>query len=433
MAQSPIPRPDPPDRLVPNRAGEGPTLKRTSRSESEALQARWTSTLAACGGEALAADLALDLVLNDICEQARSATGASAAAIALAREDGEIVCRASTGEGAPDLGIPLNTQSGLSAVCVQTRKWQYCEDGELDERVDPQVCRRLGVRSILVYPVVKQQQLLGIIEGFSARPKAFGSGEIGALEKLAREVVDSLDRAAAVRATAPAAQYAEGASLETQAVPATEQRDFWNDVLSLLVIALAVILGWVVGRGGWRSGVRNILPRKAVTQANVGKTPSVPSGPETAEDASGKPASSTQNSGSENGITVYRNGKIVFHASPGGEGAKLAAPSDSSPRNHDVVAPSLRLAPEIANEYLVRRTEPEYPEAARAKRIQGAVEIDVIVGADGKVEKLTPVRGQALLLSAANDAIRQWQFQPFFHNGQPESFQTRVTLQFRLP
>ena len=64
-------------------------------------------TLAANGGGALSVDLALDLVLNDVVEQARDVTGATGAAIAMFR-DGKLTCRASSGENAPDLGVPVD-------------------------------------------------------------------------------------------------------------------------------------------------------------------------------------------------------------------------------------------------------------------------------------------------------------------------------------
>src|ERR1700722_20468470 len=76
-------------------------------------------TLAAHGGGAESFDLALDLVLNEVVEQARLATGATGAAVALAR-DGEMVCRATTGEHAPELGVRVETASGLSGDCLRS-------------------------------------------------------------------------------------------------------------------------------------------------------------------------------------------------------------------------------------------------------------------------------------------------------------------------
>src|ERR1700756_6024265 len=63
-----------------------------------------TGTFAANGGGSSSKDLALDLVLNQIVEQACLATGATGAALALTR-DGEMVCRATTGRTPPALGL----------------------------------------------------------------------------------------------------------------------------------------------------------------------------------------------------------------------------------------------------------------------------------------------------------------------------------------
>ncbi len=442
MAHSPISRPDPFDPGGPNSVRENSGADEASESGTAQSLSQWVSALAACGGGSLAADLALDLVLNDIGERARTASNATAAAIALAR-NGEIVCRATTGENAPGLGVPLNTQSGLSAACLQTRKWQLCEDTELDGRVDPELCRRLGVQSILVFPILNKQELLGIIEIFSSRPRAFSSREVGTLDALAREVVESVDRAAAVQPTSAAPESIPDVSLESlqPADPARKERDLWTDILSVLVIALAVILGWVVGRAGWRSTMKDFSARgrqaaqsRSVPASNVAVSSA---GPQQEEESAGvSPAGNGSGSAAvpESGLTIYRNGRVVFRApvQPGKEDA-TASMQPPATQASEIATPRLRISPEIANEYVVRRVEPEYPEQARERKIQGPVVINVIVGKDGEVEKLTAIAGDAQLVAAATNALRQWRFQPFFRNGQPEAFQTRITMDFRLP
>ena len=91
----------------------------SSPAESPSDVVEVARTLAAHGGGAASFDLALDLVLNEVVEQARLQTGATGAAIALTRA-GEMVCRATTGADAPDLGVRLETKSGLSGACLQT-------------------------------------------------------------------------------------------------------------------------------------------------------------------------------------------------------------------------------------------------------------------------------------------------------------------------
>jgi TonB family protein len=77
--------------------------------------------------------------------------------------------------------------------------------------------------------------------------------------------------------------------------------------------------------------------------------------------------------------------------------------------------------------------EPEYPEEARKRHIQGSVALDALVGKDGAVRKVTVVSGNPQLVRAASQAVQQWRFQPFYYGNQPQEFTTRVTLVFRLP
>src|SRR6202008_2438922 len=146
-----------------------------------------TGTFAANGGGPASKDLALDLVLNQIVEQACLATGATGAAIALLR-NGEMVCRATTGRNAPDLGTRLDN-AGFSAECLRIGTLQRCDDTESDPRVDASACRLLGVRSILVVPLWYWGEFMGIFEIFSPRPNAFGERDEQTLQALAYRIV----------------------------------------------------------------------------------------------------------------------------------------------------------------------------------------------------------------------------------------------------
>src|SRR6201997_1349419 len=146
-----------------------------------------TNTLAANGGGEASENLALDLVLNQIVEQACLATGATGSAIALTR-DGEMVCRATTGRTAPDLGVRLDN-AGFSAECLRVGTLQRCDDTETDPRVDAAACRLLGVRSILVVPLWYWGEFMGIFEIFSPRPNAFGERDEQTLQALAYRIV----------------------------------------------------------------------------------------------------------------------------------------------------------------------------------------------------------------------------------------------------
>ena len=92
----------------------------------------------------------------------------------------------------------------------------------------------------------------------------------------------------------------------------------------------------------------------------------------------------------------------------------------------------LELSPEVAEGSLLYRVEPEYPEEARQRQMQGSVVLDVRMGRDGAVQAVNLVSGQALLADAAIVAVKQWRFKPRLVKGQPVEMQTKVMLNFRL-
>ena len=144
------------------------------------------------------AELNLEPGINIIAERAQSLTGATGAAIAL-RAGTEIVCRARSGRTAPDLGVRLQTDSGLSAECVRTGEILLCHDAESNPRVDLASCRRLGARSILVAPLRHCRSTLGVFEVLSSTPYAFDHRDISTMQLLSSVMVAAMTRLSSVR------------------------------------------------------------------------------------------------------------------------------------------------------------------------------------------------------------------------------------------
>jgi GAF domain-containing protein len=124
------------------------------------------------------------LLFREIVQQALQATHATGAAIALMQQ-GELICRATTGEFASEFGKMINTGSGFTEVCASSGTMQLCSNTALDSRVDADACRKLGVGAIIVVPLLHQDQLRGLIAVFSRRPYAFGMRDLQALQDLA--------------------------------------------------------------------------------------------------------------------------------------------------------------------------------------------------------------------------------------------------------
>ena len=122
--------------------------------------------------EGVASSSNTDVALGVAVRAALQKTGASAAAVALAQR-GRLVCRARAGDIAPDIGIALSVNAGITGACVRSARLLYCYDARIDKRVDAAVCRALGIRSILVAPILVGGVVVGIVEALSDRPHAF--------------------------------------------------------------------------------------------------------------------------------------------------------------------------------------------------------------------------------------------------------------------
>src|SRR5882762_1706329 len=125
----------------------------------------------------------VDAVLHLITERALSLTRASGAALAFLTDD-RMICRARAGEPAPPLGAPVDAKHGLSGECVRSGLLVSCEDTENDPRVDAEICRTLGIGSLMAAPIVSDFRVVGLLETFSPHPRAFTKAHETVLDRL---------------------------------------------------------------------------------------------------------------------------------------------------------------------------------------------------------------------------------------------------------
>lgn len=144
------------------------------------------------------AELDLEPAISAITQRAQHLTGATGAAIALRAGD-EIVCRSRAGRTAPDLGVRLQTDAGISAEAVRSGEIMLCHDAERNPRVDLASCRRLGVRSILVSPLRHYRRTLGVFEVLSSSPGAFDERDVATMQLLSSMMVAAISRISTLR------------------------------------------------------------------------------------------------------------------------------------------------------------------------------------------------------------------------------------------
>jgi len=212
------------------------TATRTSQANISAALAAATANASARvpstqngGSLAEIAQRDLDAALQLLADRAQYITGSSGAAIALRRSGKkDMLCRASAGSSAPELGALLSTEFGLSAESVRTRQVLRCDDVEQDARVNREACRQLGIASLAVMPVVNDDEVLGVFELFSGKANAFGERDLTALKRLSEmvETAVKLSRAAEqMPGSLLESNSAEAPPSETASAAATSEND----------------------------------------------------------------------------------------------------------------------------------------------------------------------------------------------------------------
>jgi protein TonB len=91
---------------------------------------------------------------------------------------------------------------------------------------------------------------------------------------------------------------------------------------------------------------------------------------------------------------------------------------------------TIRVAEADAKKAATNMVKPEYPALARQMGVSGLAVVQAEVGTDGNVEKVSPVKGNVLLSSAAARAVQQWKFTPFTSEGKPVKAVMVLTFNF---
>lgn len=424
---------------------------------------------AATGSQPLAA------IVDALADAARVLSGADGTALGL-ESRGSIVCRARSGEIAPPIGAPISTESGISGECLRTATMLVCHDAMIDPRVDTEVCRRLGIRSVAAIPVRGPRTAAGILEAFAARPNAFDGDALGSLRDLAliaetacmREARDHglVARPAPTftrPTTYPTPPLATEDILDGLSEPSKRRLWYVGGVAVLLLLAVAVAWwSWHVPADEGTIGGQSVHAAAAE-----------PTRPQPVRETTPKPGPGVPTTHSDRSRP-----QIVLNAadlkpievrpdlastststSPTAESAPASSTRKADPEASVIEPPSVELAPSVNSEQLaelssitaqlpsagprvsegvveptlIHKIAPGYPMQARSERISGKVVLSATIGADGSVGEISVVSGSPILAEAARQAVQKWKYKPAMLNGSPIVIQKQIMFLFTLP
>ncbi|MGE0404991.1 MAG: TonB family protein [Candidatus Korobacteraceae bacterium] len=399
--------------------------------------------------------------LQSLADSVQMLTSADGVAIALAEGDA-VICRASSGI-APEIGVAINPAHGLSGECLRTGLAVRCDDTAYDSRLDPDLCRNLNLRSILVLPLKHNDKLVGIFEWFSSKPRAIDGQTLSLLYTYAEVATELVARAEPALATAD-----NDVMLGSEApLRAEEQSRKTVQIGVAAALIVAAISGALIARS-WKSSSStsdsmakgrsvsqsapvakvqaeqipeqqpqedlNIAPpQKAVSHTQVtGKVQQHPvtravtraSAPKEAKEAQVQWTISKQ-------LKPSRLLEPVSPAPLGSASAQIPALPQTG-ASMPVLGPETSSGPRVSGGTLIARVEPVYPEAARRFRKEGLVVIAGLVDRNGVLQQLRVLQGDSMLAAAAMAAAAQWRYEPFRVDDEVVEKPMTITFRFKL-
>ena len=138
----------------------------------------------------------LDTVLDAVVNGAMNVIGNADGAVVELRDRDELVYRAVAGHLKPFLGLRLDLQGTLSGRSVMEARPLNTQDAEHDERINPELARKLGIRSMTIAPISRHGEIVGVLKLQSSKRDAFSEADEAMVQLLAGVVAGGLGNVA---------------------------------------------------------------------------------------------------------------------------------------------------------------------------------------------------------------------------------------------
>lgn len=137
------------------------------------------------------AGLDFTTVMSVIISRAQHLLNADGAAIEI-REQDDLIYRASCGIVEEHLGIRIPLRQSLSGKCIQCQHTLISSDCETDMRVNKKACREIGLRSMIVTPLIFENKVEGVIKVVSKQIDHFDERAENILTLLSSHIAATL-------------------------------------------------------------------------------------------------------------------------------------------------------------------------------------------------------------------------------------------------
>lgn len=120
-------------------------------------------------------------IMDIVVQRTQVITNADGASVELI-EKSELVYSAASGMAEKFLGLRLDVENSLSGECIKMRVPLISNDIESDDRVNKNECRKIGINSMIVMPLICNNIVVGVLKVLSAKSGHFNDEDIKILE-----------------------------------------------------------------------------------------------------------------------------------------------------------------------------------------------------------------------------------------------------------
>jgi diguanylate cyclase (GGDEF)-like protein/PAS domain S-box-containing protein len=130
------------------------------------------------------ANLNLDAFINLVVERMGILTNATGTVVEMVEGD-EMVYKAAAGTLTEHIGLRLKIGDSLSGLCIKSREVLNCIDTENDPRVNLEACRKVNAGAMVVAPLFKAGNPVGVLKIMASEANAFTDRDLQTLRLMA--------------------------------------------------------------------------------------------------------------------------------------------------------------------------------------------------------------------------------------------------------
>src|SRR5260370_26531040 len=158
------------------------------------MDKQWLSAIVEVQGLIGRRELDVDGTMQLIVDRAQKVANATGVAIALFKGH-QLVYRAGSGSAADYVGRHVMATLSVPADTTGGREILRVEDAETDTRIQAEICRQFGAKSLLILLIYHEQSVAGVLEVFFSEAHAFQDSEVRAYRLMAGLIGEAMSQA----------------------------------------------------------------------------------------------------------------------------------------------------------------------------------------------------------------------------------------------